>query len=248
MHLAGYISGIYSLPGFDHKYNTVDLMHSSDLGILLYLLGNVLFEVFREMGGLITRPDDVVNEMCLMLRQASKSIKQDQVPIRRISFAQVRKNAQSGPKLKVKAAEARILLPCVAYMLANYMPCVTDHDKLRCACVHELMHMYNDLYIWRDTGAKMNLEVAKHGQQHCILYSELTSEARSHGQHFLWMFYPKHHLFLHCISDQQGSCGNPMDVWCYVDESAIGEMTLDAERLHASTLQTTIIDRWRIDL
>jgi len=45
-----YICGIFSWLGFDYKYISVDLMHCGDLGILLYVLGNSLYELFREMG------------------------------------------------------------------------------------------------------------------------------------------------------------------------------------------------------
>ena len=52
----GYISGIFNIPGMLLDYHVGDLMHAGDLGVLQPLLGNVLFELFQSMGGMITKP------------------------------------------------------------------------------------------------------------------------------------------------------------------------------------------------
>ena len=52
----GYISGLFSIPGFDYDYIGLDFMHIADLGVSQYLVGGVLFTLFRELGGRVTRP------------------------------------------------------------------------------------------------------------------------------------------------------------------------------------------------
>ena len=50
--LAGnYTSEIFSLPGFVGTYFSIDLLHTGELGVLQYCLGNVLWDLFKEVGG-----------------------------------------------------------------------------------------------------------------------------------------------------------------------------------------------------
>jgi hypothetical protein len=51
VNTAHYLSGISALSGFCISYVSADLMHCSDLGILLVLTGNCVWELFTGMGG-----------------------------------------------------------------------------------------------------------------------------------------------------------------------------------------------------
>ena len=52
----GYLSKLWDLPGFVFTMIILDLMRVSDLGICQYLLENVIYELFKQMGGLVTNP------------------------------------------------------------------------------------------------------------------------------------------------------------------------------------------------
>ena len=47
----GYVSTVWDIPGLRHEHFSVDLMHTGELGILLYLFANVFFEIFIDIGG-----------------------------------------------------------------------------------------------------------------------------------------------------------------------------------------------------
>ena len=49
-----YLSEIFNTLGFKHEMITGDLMHTCDLGVLLYLEGIILWELLVEMGGSMT--------------------------------------------------------------------------------------------------------------------------------------------------------------------------------------------------
>ena len=46
----GFLFKIFDIPGFPHAMITADLMHCGDLGVLLYLLGIVVWEIAAEHG------------------------------------------------------------------------------------------------------------------------------------------------------------------------------------------------------
>ena len=68
-----------------------------------------------------------------------------------------------------------------------------------------------------------------------------------HHRHgfYLYKFYPKMHQIVHCLEDQICVHGNPMEFWCYPDESEIGAATRVAESLHVSKLHRTVIRKHR---
>ena len=76
--LAGlWILPIFLLAGFRYEFISADLMHCVCLGIVQYMLGNILLELCfgEEMNGLITKPQEVLGDMMVMLRLASKQLK-----------------------------------------------------------------------------------------------------------------------------------------------------------------------------
>ena len=48
-----FMSELFNIPGFKYEFIAGDLMHSGDLGILLYLFGNLIVEFILEMGAKI---------------------------------------------------------------------------------------------------------------------------------------------------------------------------------------------------
>ena len=110
-----YVFALVALPGFLMSYVTPDLMHAGDLGVLQVLLGNVLYELFKAMGGTYESPNGSLSNLMNMIRAASKKI-DIECPIAALSINMIR--VMGGrPKLKTKAAESRHMLKVVAYIL-----------------------------------------------------------------------------------------------------------------------------------
>ena len=68
---AQYVSGIWSIPGFHLATIKLDWMHVCCLGILQYLLGNVLWECFRELGGSMTNSRTACSKLLNILKMCS---------------------------------------------------------------------------------------------------------------------------------------------------------------------------------
>ena len=71
--VGGFISNIFLKPGFLAKYFSIGVMHCVCLRIAQVLLGNLLSEVFLEMGGTpyIKRPNDIMTPLNALLRSSS---------------------------------------------------------------------------------------------------------------------------------------------------------------------------------
>ena len=83
------MSGLFDVPGFVIAMVSIDLMHVSDLGILQVLLGNVLFELFKQVGGLITEPLEGLSRLNLMIAAAAKRVSPEKTMIK---FTKIVKN------------------------------------------------------------------------------------------------------------------------------------------------------------
>ena len=74
--MAYYICGIFNVPGFQLDYVIIDIMHCLDLGVTQVLLGNVLYELFIMMGGLVTRPAPTLANLTIIVHTAARAIGQ----------------------------------------------------------------------------------------------------------------------------------------------------------------------------
>ena len=241
-----FVSELFNIPGFKLDFISIDLMHTGNLGIDLYLIANVIWELIHEMGATAKTMGQTLADFMMMVKTASKVLKQDDPPVNTLTPGMLKQSGKS-PKARLKAAESRRFLPCLKYILERYFNQDTPHKELRYQCVKSLNDMYQGL---RD--AAPGHKVAKLGRQHLLLYAELGKEALRTGAHLeagwvFWRWYPKHHLFSHCIEDQLLYSGNPIDHWCYWDESSIGDCVKVAETCHPSSLHRSIIDKHRID-
>ena len=84
------------------------------------MLGNVLFELFLAMGGDILKPEPVMGELMILIRTASKQLKNKAPPINTLTFPMIRAKGKA-PKLKTKAAEGRHMLPIVKLILESFV-------------------------------------------------------------------------------------------------------------------------------
>ena len=249
--LAGlWISPIFLLAGFRYEFISADLMHCVCLGIVQYMLGNILLELCfgEEMNGLITKPQEVLGDMMVMLRLASKQLKLKKCPIGTLTLGMIRAEGKP-PKLKTKAAEGRRLVPVLRWVLENLFKQDTPHKELRYKCLMHLDELYKSMDVPDDKfDAKLT---SSHGRRHVLLYAELGVEALERQSHqtqgwISYKFYPKHHMTVHCVEEQVLNSGNPRHNWCYMDEDAIGKAVDVAEQLHASTLHKSVVTRHRL--
>ena len=243
----GYLSPVWNIPGLRHEHFSIDLMHTGELGILLYLYANICFEIFCSIGGLISKPGAALGDIMLMVKVASKAVGQKRPPINRLTLQMFYTSGKT-LKMKIKAAESRYLLPCVKYILEYFMPMETPHDQLRYHCVRTIWQMYD---LMRAPAAEFQGRVvATLARKHLLLYADLSKESiqsrihQKHGRCF-WKWAPKHHLFAH-FEQQIATCGNPAEHWCYADESLIGEVAKVCEGCHPNTLHRLVIQKTRI--
>ena len=241
---ACFMSCIFSWPGFQIDYLTIDLMHCGCLGTVLYLLGSVIWERFHLMKGLVTKPADTLNDILRFIKIASKEIGQLRPPINDLVIGMLTSaDKQARPRIKLKAAEARHLLPCINWLLQNLWTPTSAYEELVMHCVKAKSTFYDQLYLW-DAGDMAGKEgCIKAGKRFLALYAEL-AEINKHGKLYKW--FPKFHLFQHLLESQIPLLGNPKAAWCYFDESNIGIASKLAASCHPSTIHRLVLTKARL--
>ena len=101
----GYVPGIFSLPGFCIAYATIDLLHCGCLGVVAYLIGNVLFELLQHIGERITLPLKEMDENSRMIKAASKAMGQVRPPVNYLTLQMIKHSGRS-PTLRAKGSDA----------------------------------------------------------------------------------------------------------------------------------------------
>ena len=101
-------SALFQIPGFDFAYISVDLMHCVDLGVVQYLCGCALHEVFLELGGSESAPSEVLQYFLVLIKQAGKALAFSQPAVIELSRSMI--HTTGAPKMKTKASEGRKLL------------------------------------------------------------------------------------------------------------------------------------------
>lgn len=242
-----YVSALMSFPGFLHRYISVDLMHCADLGTTQYFLGNVLCELFSELGGNTNNQRNILGKIVMLLKVAA-SVLHVLCPVARLTMGCIRQDTT--PLLRLKAAETRRCVPLVEYILEQLLPATTPHAVTRLECCRCLSNFYKALDPEKWVPGVSGPAAASHMRRHLLLYHELAREflaspAARHGW-TRWRIVPKHHLVLHCVEDQVAVCDNPRENWCYADESAIGDAKHLAESLSAMNLHRSIVQKFRV--
>ena len=181
----------------------------------------------------------------VLIKAASKKLGQDRVPLTRLTYTMMKQDKKA-PKLRIKASEARNLLPCCRLILEEHFPPQNEHEALRLRATQQIDDFYKSLKSWTDANPN-NVEAARLGRQYLITYCQLTEEAiRINGSSFMWRLYPKCHQLLHCIENQVAVCGSPATNHCYADESSIGDAVKLAEALHPVALHRSVVERYRL--
>ena len=238
IQMGGACQSICNWPGFDIEVCDIDWMHCGDLGVLVYWLGNFIWHMIVELGGTFKNNKKQCGQIISMIKLAAHELDKDP-PISNLSVSMVKASNGKPPKLKVKAAEARHLLPITHFMLCNYFDCRGEIGKIR-VCSDNLKLCYSLLDNWFD-GA--GVFMAEHGRKFFLGYCELSKMALVHEAEPLhWRIYPKFHLWLHLCE----SGVNPKLLWNYMDESEIGRCAELAEGMHARTLSTALLNKYRV--
>ena len=169
-----YVSQMWNIPGFVRSCVSLDLMHVGDLGIVLYFLGNVLYELFvGRLGGYVTNPTQALGELKFLIRLGSKHVGLAQPALNNITLPMLR-GKKSDPKLKCKAAEARNMLKVVTWILTKVYEPTNAHEHLVLDCLLNLNQFYELIATWpKGCGDK----VSRLGRGHVILYAELSRQA-----------------------------------------------------------------------
>ena len=232
-----YISQIFAVPGFHLSTIKLDWMHIVCLGILQYLLGNVIWECFIELGGTHSRIRQACSRLYNMIKIYCRHLGV-QCPISKLTATMMTASASAKPKLKTKAAEGRHLLPVVRHLLDSLFGKTSAHALLRFQCVDALYRCYQEMDQW-DT-AKSPARLAQAARQHLLLYCELRMSATKENS---WQLFPKHHLFIHLAEE---CVGNPRLEWNYLDESAIGEAAKMASSCNTRHIPTNVMEKHRL--
>ena len=187
-------------------------MHCSCIGILQYLVGNVVWELFLELGGSFRHHVAACGQIMGMAKAMAHNLGVE-CPIFDLTIGMFRAGPSKAPKMKLKASEGRYFLPILRAMLQICFPLTTDHALLRFRCVDALYAIYQLMNHW-DAATSPN-QFRHLVVRHLLLYAELS---RQSVDDLLWRIYPKHHLFAHMLGSQ-----NPKLEWCYAMESEIGK-------------------------
>ena len=231
------VSPIWQFPGFHLSFVRPDWMHCVDLGTLQYLQGNILWELFLALGGRINRSKDACSKLEALLDVAARRLGLAR-PLHSLTVTMFRSKMASKPKLKIKAAEGRYLLPILRETMATAFDVSTEHQQTRLSCVDSLLECYKILNEWEDLDTPA-VSLVRAGRRHLLLYRALRDNSPDPLRCHL---YPKHHLVAHII---EGATVNPRDEWNYGDESEIGDACKLAKNTHSAHLTTELIARYR---
>ncbi len=220
-------------------------MHASCLGYVQYLLGNILVDVFRRLGGVVNRAADTLAEIVSMIKAGAKALALERPPVNALTWSML--HSKSGPKLKTKATEGRHLATVMEFVLRVFLPPRSSHEHMAYTCLHNLVQMYDVLKHWADGSGPA---AASHGRRSLVVYGELfkasLEERGNNTQGYMrWRVVPKMHLLQHILEDQVFTMGCARDAWCPLDESEIGAAVKVAESCHPSTVHRAVIEKHR---
>ena len=238
--LAGgcFVSTIWSIPGLVLSSVKPDWMHVCCLGVLQYLQGDVLWELVLQLGGTITNHRGATTKLMGMIKAMSHEIGV-KPPFHSLTIGMIRAGAGKPPKLKLKAAEGRHLLPVLRAVLTNCFDMSSEHAILRYHCVDALNSCYEEFKDWKGNG-ESSRRLGQFARRHVVLRCELRSQAESER---VWCMFPKHHIFIHAA---ENSRVNPVVEWCYGDESEIGDAVKVASSMHPLHVHRELIERYCI--
>ena len=238
-HAGAYVSGIWSIPGFDLSYVHPDWMHTCDQGVLQYACGNILYSLLqRDLRCSAGTLAEGVSLLENLMKSASRSMGVEP-PFFELAASMIRRPGKR-PKLNFKAAEGRDFAPVLLFMLRNVFDAGGRYEQTRLHCLEALSRALDELTRWDPALSGDRLELA--ARQHLLLYVELR---RMSDTDVAWHVYPKHHLWVHCSARQRVS---PRDLWNYADEDCIGQAAKLALSVNVHMLHQSLVRRYRLQV
>ena len=103
-----YLGGFWTIPGVHTSMVGADLMHCSCIGILHYLAGNVLWDLFCIMGGSNSMfqgasSAGLCGQLCGVVKAAASRLN-IQAPFSNLTIHMIRASGTSKPKMKLKVS------------------------------------------------------------------------------------------------------------------------------------------------
>lgn len=215
---------IWDLAGVSRWHAPGDLMHTGCLGVLLWLLGGVLYELIYDgpFGGrLEDRRRALWDCICTKYDQLRVAASSRIPDIELDRFRQTHAFAE----LRAKAAHARHLLPVLCEVCRD-LSTGSRRDLHRLAALDNINSIYNavqhhDLVIPIGAHAIMIRNVNEFLQH----YHWLTANSLAAGE-LCYQMTTKFHYLFHIVL--MGRFLNPARVWCYSFESFVGHVVKSA--------------------
>jgi hypothetical protein len=207
---------LLSSPCFSMSMIMVDVLHTLDLGVTQDVLGSLFVEVLPLLPG-TTQPQRVQSLWRRLLGhyEAHKS------PSRVGSLTwEMIKRDKKPPKLKLKGAETRHVVPFGVLLAAEFAaaPHDSEHNKARHQCLVHLWQLYDAM----STRPFAPAVAAAESRSFLVLLQALREEAESNGQ-LLWPLRPKCHLVQEMAEFQAVDLHlSPTAFWAYADEDFVG--------------------------
>jgi hypothetical protein len=89
-----YIPSVFDWPGFLLEFFHPDFMHCVCLGIVQLVLGNIYFELFESLGGVLNNPNDQIGQLLSCIRLAAKNLRV-KCPIWGLTLNMMKREGQS---------------------------------------------------------------------------------------------------------------------------------------------------------
>ena len=197
-------------PFFSWTMLKLDWMHAADLGVLVYVLGEVFWSLLPMLAGAGGRPTIAVRERGLMeLKQRLRAYYKtsrvtNRLPVKRLTLGKIKSRTE--PKLKAKAAQAKDLLQFAVALAQEFKEDGSDVARSRCHAMEELAAMYA-LVRQHEVSADELMAWRAHAAMFAFHYASC---------HF--KFYPKFHCLMH-TPEQVEQSGVLRSFWVYAEES-----------------------------
>ena len=95
------------------------------------------------------RNNDTAGTIYMFMCMSARDLSVDP-PINNLTYTMYRNN-DGKPKAKLKAAEARSILPVLVHEMTVFFPPRSDRDHLRLQCLVSIDNFYKELVQWRST-------------------------------------------------------------------------------------------------
>ena len=213
-------SPLFSCPFFTLSMVVIDILHCLDLGVAQDALGNLFFEAQKSDLCAGRTQKLRVKKLWLKVKEyykTSKPLSQIQTLTRTMI-----KQPTKSPKLKLKGAETRGLIPFGMELATELHTAInTGHT----AAVKNLFTTLLDVYMLMASETYDSDAASKACREFCLHYGALSDEAElKHGaQCHFWREKQKIHMLQELFEFQGRDFDmNPAEFWCYRDEDFVG--------------------------